>query len=89
MVPFVHVDQDVTFPMPRGDALDNYVVYVGFDPRAAPAKPERKQKKRSSSFMARKAKTRRLRSARKRARCPAKAGPSKSRSREGGFRARE
>ena len=46
MVPFVHVDQDVTFPMPRGDALDNYIVYVGFDPSAAPAKPERKQKKR-------------------------------------------
>jgi hypothetical protein len=46
MVPFVHVDQDVTFPMPRGDALDNYVVYVGFDPSAAPAKPERKQKKK-------------------------------------------
>jgi hypothetical protein len=45
-VPFVHVDQDVTFPLPRGDALDNYVVYVGFDPSAAPAKPERKQKKR-------------------------------------------
>jgi hypothetical protein len=45
MVPFTHVDQDVTFPMPRGDALDNYVVYVGFDPGAGPAKPERKKKK--------------------------------------------
>jgi hypothetical protein len=43
-VPFVHVEQDMTFPMPRGDALDNYVVYVGFDPSAAPAKPERKTK---------------------------------------------
>ena len=32
--------------MPRGAALDSYVVYVGFDPSAAPAKPERKQKKR-------------------------------------------
>jgi hypothetical protein len=46
MVPFTHVDQDLTFPMPRGDALDNYVVYVGFDPSAGPAKPERKQKKK-------------------------------------------
>ena len=45
MVPFTHVDQDVTFPLPRGDALDNYVVYVGFDPSAGPAKPERKKKK--------------------------------------------
>ena len=43
-VPFVHVEQDLTFPMPRAAALDNYVVYVGFDPSAAPAKPERKAK---------------------------------------------
>jgi hypothetical protein len=43
-VPFVHVEQDLTFPMPRAAALDNYVVYVGFDPSAAPAKPERKSK---------------------------------------------
>ena len=41
-VPFVHVEQDVTFPMPRPGVLEAYVVYVGFDP--APAKPERKQK---------------------------------------------
>jgi hypothetical protein len=45
-VPFVHVDQDVTFPMPRAGAFDNYVVYVGFDPSATPAKPERKQKRK-------------------------------------------
>jgi hypothetical protein len=44
-VPFVHVEQDLTFPMPRGDALDSYVVYVGFDPSAGPAKHERKPKK--------------------------------------------
>lgn len=41
-VPFVHVEQDVTFPMPRGNLIEAYVVYVGFDP--APVKPERKQK---------------------------------------------
>jgi hypothetical protein len=41
-VPFVHVEQDVTFPMPRPGVLEAYVVYVGFDP--APPKPERKQK---------------------------------------------
>jgi hypothetical protein len=44
-VPFVHVEQDLTFPMPRPAALESYVVYVGFDPSAAaPAKPERKTK---------------------------------------------
>ena len=41
-VPFVHVEQDVTFPLPRGNLIEAYVVYVGFDP--APVKPERKQK---------------------------------------------
>ena len=53
-VPFVHVEQDVTFPMPRGDVLDTYVVYVGFDP-GTPAKPERKQKTKKKSVMAKKA----------------------------------
>ena len=43
-VPFMHVEQDLTFPMPRPGVLDSYVVYVGFDP--APAKPERKQKQK-------------------------------------------
>ena len=41
-VPFVHVEQDVTFPLPRGNLIEAYVVYVGFDP--TPVKPERKQK---------------------------------------------
>ena len=45
-VDFTHVEQDLTFPMPRPAALESYVVYVGFDPSAAPAKPERKQKKK-------------------------------------------
>lgn len=44
-VPFVHVEQDLTFPMPSPAALDAYVVYVGFDPSAGPARPERKQRK--------------------------------------------
>jgi hypothetical protein len=43
-VPFVHVDQDVTFPLPRSDELEAYVVYVGFDPSAGPMKPERPKK---------------------------------------------
>ncbi len=41
-VPFVHVEQDLTFPMPRGAELDAYVVYVGFDPVSLNQKPERK-----------------------------------------------
>lgn len=43
-VPFVHVEQDVTFPLPRSDELEAYIVYVGFDPGAAPAKPEPRKK---------------------------------------------
>jgi hypothetical protein len=45
-VPFVHVEQDVTFPLPRGGELEAYVVYVGFDPTGAPAKPEPRKKKK-------------------------------------------
>lgn len=43
-VPFVHVEQDLSFPMPRGSDLDSYVVYVGFDPASLSTKPERKTK---------------------------------------------
>lgn len=46
-VPFVHVEQDLTFPMPRASVLEAYVVYVGFDP--APAKPERKPVKKKKN----------------------------------------
>jgi len=41
----MHVEQDLTFPMPRPAVLESYVVYVGFDPGAAPARPERKAQK--------------------------------------------
>ena len=43
--PFLHVDEDLTFPLPRPADLDNYVVYVGFDPAGAPP-PARKTKAR-------------------------------------------
>ena len=37
---FTHVDQDLTFPLPRNAPdIANYVVYVGFDPGAAAPKP--------------------------------------------------
>jgi hypothetical protein len=48
-VPFTHVDQEVSFPMPPPAELQRYVVYVGFDPlgltRQQPArkKPQRKR----------------------------------------------
>jgi len=40
-VPFLHVEEDITFSVPRRGELDSYVVYVGFDPdsiKEAPAK---------------------------------------------------
>jgi len=44
-VPFVHVEQDLSFPMPRGADLDSYIVYVGFDPASLNTKPDRKPAK--------------------------------------------
>ncbi len=44
---FTHVDQDVTFPLPRNAPdIASYVVYVGFDPAAAPkpAAPSRRRR---------------------------------------------
>jgi hypothetical protein len=47
-VPFVYVEEDMTFPTPKPDELDAYVVYIGFDQlglqkQAPPKKPERKR----------------------------------------------
>lgn len=51
-VPFVHVDEDLTFPMPkRGADLDAYVIYIGFDPdvpKPAAARAPRKAKKKAA-----------------------------------------
>ena len=44
--PFVHVEEDLTFPVPRPSELEHYIVYVGFDPAGAPARPERRTKAR-------------------------------------------
>ena len=41
-VAFVQVVEDLTFQMPRGNNIDAYVVYVGFD-RAAVKEPEKKK----------------------------------------------
>ncbi len=45
-VDFAHVEQDLTFPIPRPAVLEAYVVYVGFDPDGKPPKPERKPKQK-------------------------------------------
>lgn len=44
---FEHVEQDITFPLPRPiGAIDDYVVYVGFDPsQSATAKESRPKAK--------------------------------------------
>ncbi|HKA71620.1 MAG TPA: hypothetical protein VKE26_07435 [Xanthobacteraceae bacterium] len=41
-VPFVHIEEDITFNVPSRAALENYVVYVGFDAAAAKEQPARK-----------------------------------------------
>jgi hypothetical protein len=40
-VNFTHIDPDVSFPLPQPlGNIDSYVVYVGFDPNAAPVRPK-------------------------------------------------
>jgi len=47
-VPFLHIEEDITFTIPSRAQLDNYVVYVGFDPAAvAPKQPPAKKTRRS------------------------------------------
>jgi hypothetical protein len=45
---FTHIEEGVTFPLPSAGNLDNYLVYIGFDPLAAEAqdnpKPQPKPK---------------------------------------------
>jgi hypothetical protein len=44
--PFLHVEEDISFTVPpRGD-LENYVVYVGFDPAAPKEAPVKKRPSR-------------------------------------------
>jgi hypothetical protein len=39
---FSHVSEGLMFPMPRGGAIDSYVVYIGFDPLSAQEEDRRK-----------------------------------------------
>jgi hypothetical protein len=43
-VPFVQIEENMTFPMPKPAELDAYVIYVGFDPTADKATPPDKKK---------------------------------------------
>ncbi|MGN6460580.1 MAG: hypothetical protein ACTHLY_05170 [Pseudolabrys sp.] len=45
---FYFVAEDLAFPMPRGNAIDKYVVYLGFDPQAEPARPQRRPARRNA-----------------------------------------
>lgn len=44
---FYYVAEDLAFPMPRGNAIDKYVIYLGFDPQAEPARPQRRPARRA------------------------------------------
>jgi len=46
-VPFLHINEEITFPIPPRIQLENYVVYVGFDPGAAPSKEPPRKSRRS------------------------------------------
>lgn len=43
-VAFTHVEDNITFPMPRGSGIDSYVVYIGFDPVGAEELEKSKKK---------------------------------------------
>lgn len=47
-VAFVHVEQDLTFPVPKPEDLESYVVYVGFDQMGA-KEPKPRSKSRSQA----------------------------------------
>jgi hypothetical protein len=51
---FSHVEEGLSFPLPSAGELDNYIVYIGFDPLAAQAQD--KQKERPTHRPRRKAK---------------------------------
>ena len=50
-VSFTLIEEDLSFPMPAGGDIDNYIVYVGFDPHAVrePARPRRSQPPRRNA----------------------------------------
>jgi hypothetical protein len=53
-VSFMQVEEELTFPLPKGDALEAYVVYIGFD-SAAVKVPEKKRPVKKPAPVARRA----------------------------------
>ena len=47
-VPFVQIEEGITFPLPEPSDLVTYVVYVGFDPAGIKAPPEPKKPRKKS-----------------------------------------
>jgi hypothetical protein len=45
-VAFTHVEEDLTVPMPAGNAIESYVVYVGFDALSAKEQPSKRTPQR-------------------------------------------
>ncbi len=43
---FTHIEEALSFPLPPTAELDNYIVYIGFDPLAAEAQDKHKEKPR-------------------------------------------
>jgi len=39
-LPWLHIEEEMTVPRPPGDEIDAYVIYIGFDPEGAAAKPK-------------------------------------------------
>ena len=46
-VPFVHIEEDISFPLPKPAELAAYVIYVGFDPTLV-KEPEKRPEKKPS-----------------------------------------
>lgn len=42
---FTHVEDNLTFPLPSSAELENYIVYIGFDPIGAETRHERPKRK--------------------------------------------
>jgi hypothetical protein len=42
-VPFTHIEEGLTFPVPPRDVLESYIVYIGFDPLGAQQEDRRKK----------------------------------------------
>lgn len=48
-IPFTHVEDDLTFPLPADKNIENYIVYVGFDPQGLTQRPAGKTKAKSKA----------------------------------------